>query len=132
MDRAPRFERGGCEFESRRAGQRKEHEMNDALPALPPKPIPTDVVKEIAMDIGKATAAYIEVMYPDAVKATSSTFLLSLRNHIYNEIMAALDVTDENDIRVRLDNRKIFRRKWKAQYKKIRNMPIVGEEPATR
>jgi hypothetical protein len=101
-------------------------EMIDPGPLQPA--MRTELIKDIAMDIGKETAAYIEVMYPEAVKAASSTFLLSLRNPIYNEIMAALDVTDENDIRVRLDDRKIFRRRWKAQWKKIRNMPIVGEQ----
>src|ERR1700722_16044439 len=45
-----------------------------------------ELVKEIAMDIGKEIAAYIEVMYPEAVKATSSTFLFSVRNGIFNEI----------------------------------------------
>lgn len=101
--------------------------MSEKLPALPPTPIPADIVKEIAMDIGKETAAYIEIMYPETVKAASSTFLVSVRNHIYNQIMGSLEVTDENDIRVRLDDRKVWRRKWQAQYKKIRNMPVVGE-----
>lgn len=101
--------------------------MSESLPALPPKPIPTNIVKEIAMDIGKAVAAHIETMYPNAVKATSSTFLLSVRNTTYNEIMAALDFTDENEIHNRLDTRKAWRRKYKAAWKKIRNMPVVGE-----
>lgn len=79
-----------------------------------------DLVKEIAMDIGKETVAYIEVMYPQAVESASSTFKLSVRNHIYNEIMAAIKVNDEGKIVARLEERKVFRRKWKAQYKKIR------------
>lgn len=49
-----------------------------------------ELIKEIAMDIGKELVAYIEVMYPEAIKATSSTFKLSMRNHVYNDIMAAL------------------------------------------
>lgn len=86
-----------------------------------------ELVKEIAMDIGKDVAAYVEVMYPQAVATTSSTFLLSLRNCIHNEIMSALDgPIDEASIRHRLAERKAFRRKWKAQYKKIRAMPDLG------
>ena len=85
--------------------------------------IPSDIVKRIAMDIGKETAAYIEVMYPEAVKHTSSTFLLSVRNHIYNEIMGSLELTNEQAIVDRLNDRKKFRREWKAAYKKIRTEP---------
>jgi hypothetical protein len=73
------------------------------------------------MDIGKAVATYIEVMYPKAVESTSSTFLLSVRNSIYNEIMAALDVNDAGQIAARLKERKKFRREWKAQWKRIRS-----------
>lgn len=79
-----------------------------------------ELVKAIAMDIGKEVAAYIEVMYPKAVEATSSTFLLSVRNSIYNEIMAAIDVNDAGQITGRIKERKEFRRRWKAAYKKIR------------
>ena len=78
-------------------------------------------MKAIAMDIGKETVAYVEVMYPDAIKATSSTFKLSLRNHIYNEIMAAIEVNDEGNVIARLQDRKKFRRWWTAAYRKIRN-----------
>lgn len=41
-----------------------------------------ELVREIAMDIGKEIVAYVEVMYPAAITATSSTFKLSLRNAI--------------------------------------------------
>ena len=78
------------------------------------------LVKLIAMDIGKETAAHIEVMYPDAVAAASSTFLLSVRNHIYNEIIAAIKYSDKGRIIERLDERRKFRKEWKATYKKIR------------
>lgn len=101
-----------------------EDEQVDATRAL---------VKEIAMDIGKDTVAYIEVMYPKAIEATSSTFKLSIRNHIFNQIMAAIEVTDEGKIRARLQDRKKFRRWWVAQYRKIRrarpvNIHKRGEE----
>lgn len=94
----------------------------DPVPAVvePTPIIPRDLIKLIAMDIGKDVCAYIEVMYPEAVKATSSTFLLSVRNSIHNQIMASLETTNEADILARLEKRKIWRRKWKAHYKKIR------------
>lgn len=80
----------------------------------------SDIVKAIAMDIGKDVAAYIEIQYPEAVTAASSTFLLSLRNCVYNEIMASLEITEEGAIRERLEDRRKFRRHWKAMWKKLR------------
>lgn len=79
-----------------------------------------ELVKAIAMDIGKETVAYVEVMYPAAMAATNSGFKLSLRNHIYNEIMAAIEVNEEGKITARLKDRKKFRAWWTAAYRKIR------------
>lgn len=93
--------------------------MTDNLPAV--EPISRALIKEIAMDIGKELAAYIERMYPAAVTATSSTFLLSVRNHTYNDIMAALEYTDEEAIRARLKRRSNDRRKLRAMYRAARN-----------
>ena len=89
------------------------------LPAKAGDPT-TALIRAMAMDIGKDTVTYVEVMYPEAVKATSSTFRLSLRNHIYNQIMAAIEVTDEGEIIARINDRKKFRREWKAAWKKLR------------
>lgn len=75
----------------------------------------------MAMDIGKEVVAYIEVMYPKAIEATSSTFKLSVRNCIHNQIMAAIEITDEGEIITRMKERKEFRRKWTAAYRKIRS-----------
>lgn len=83
-------------------------------------PLPRDVVKRIAEDIGKDTAAYISVMYPEAAKACSSTFMMSLRNHIYNQIMAAVEVNDVSEITKRLDERARWRKSWLAQWRRIR------------
>lgn len=82
--------------------------------------ITSEIVKRIAMDVGKDTAAYIEVMYPEAVEAASSTFLLSLRNHVYNQIMAAIELNYPLDIEKRLADRAAFRRKWVGTYRKMR------------
>lgn len=96
---------------------------------VPKSPWSRDLVKEIAMDIGKSTVAYVEVMYPKAIEAASSTFKLSLRNHIYNEIMAAIEINDEGAITARLKDRKKFRREWTATYRKIRKQkPLAAGE----
>jgi hypothetical protein len=78
------------------------------------------LVREIAMDIGKEVVAYVEVMYPQAIAATSSTFKLSLRNCIYNEIIAAMEGSDKGQSVERLNRRKQFRRWWLAQWRGIR------------
>lgn len=80
------------------------------------QPIARDLVKEIAADIGKAVAHHIETMYPLAVTATSRNMLVSVRGCVINEIMAALDTTDEHAIRARLAERKRHRRFIKKAY----------------
>ncbi len=91
------------------------------LPAKPQEPIPRDLVKEIALDIGKEVAAHIERMYPKAVEATSKSMLVSVRNCVYNEIMAALGTTDADEIAARLNERKKSRRVLNSLYKNIRD-----------
>ncbi len=102
--------------------------MSDNLPAIPVEPSwSRELVKEIAMDIGKEVCAYVSVMYPNVWQAGNSGFKLSLRNCIHNEIMAALDgPIDEASIRARLAARKKFRREWKAQWKKIWENSVVA------
>ncbi len=90
---------------------------------------PKEIVREIAMDIGKNIVAYIEVMYPEAIKITSSTFKLSIRNSIVNEIEAAVQVTDEGLIFKRIEDNKKFRRRWVKAYRDIRGCP---KEPTDR
>ena len=75
------------------------------------------LIKAIALDIGKNVVSYVEGQYPQAVSATSSTFRLSLRNCIFNEIMAALEVTDEEKILARLKANAAHRREMKAWWK---------------
>ncbi len=82
--------------------------------------IPRDIVREIALDIGKEVAAHIETMYPAAIEATTPNMLVSVRNCVVNEIIAALDVIDEEEIRARLERRRNFRRQIRAAYRKIR------------
>lgn len=80
-----------------------------------------DLIREIAMDIGKEVAHHIEVMYPAAVEATTKNMLLSVRNCVHNEIIAAIQVNDAGEIVERIDRRKRFRRKMKAAFKTHRD-----------
>lgn len=93
-----------------------------ALPEKEPSPLPRDLVREMALDIGKEIAAYIERMYPEAVKAASSTFLLSVRNSIHNEIIAAIGTSDVDEIAARLARRKVERRRLRAMVKASRDV----------
>jgi hypothetical protein len=87
----------------------------------PPDDPSRALVKGIAMDIGKEVVAYVERQYPQAVSAASSTFRLSLRNCIYNQIIAALEVTDEAEILARLARRKKERRELKKMVDIVRD-----------
>jgi hypothetical protein len=77
------------------------------------------------MDIGKAAVHHLEIMYPAAIAACPPNMKLSLRNCIHNEIMAALETTDADEITERLRKRKNFRRESKAAWKNIRETPTA-------
>lgn len=98
--------------------------LRNGVPANvePDEPIDAKAMMQaIAMDIGKDLVAYIEVMYPKAIEATSSTFKTSMRNHVYNDIMAAFEFRgDAVALAERLKDRKEFRREWVAAYRRIR------------
>lgn len=70
------------------------------------------LIKQIAMDIGKQVAFHIETMYPEAVAAASSTFLLSVRNCTHNAIMCAIEseFSGEQQIERNDKHRRLIRR----------------------
>ena len=74
----------------------------------------------IAMDCGKEMVAYLEVMYPDVFERMNSGCRLSIRNHIHNDIIAALEIVGTANHLERLKERARFRREWLAVY---RNLP---------
>jgi len=84
------------------------------------EPISRDLIKAMAMAVGKNAVAYVEVMYPEAIKATSSTFKLSLRNHINNDIMHVATLHTEADIRKWLAENEAHHKRWLAMWRKIR------------
>lgn len=98
------------------------------VPVVPPlarEAFPRELVKEIAMEIGKEVASHIETMYPKAVEATSKNMLLSLRNSVHNDIMAAVDAMAAGDAERWLSERRAFRRAMRAQWRKTRAYETV-------
>lgn len=74
---------------------------------------------EIARDVGKQVVHHIKIMYPDAVAACPSTFLLSVRGCVHNNFMAAID--SEEDVMARIARNEAHRKHIEAMYRKIRN-----------
>ena len=84
-----------------------------------------DLIKAVAHDIAKQVAHHIEIMYPKAVAGESSTFLLSVKGCVTNEIMAAIESNIPAENRIAFNDK--FRRHIKAQYKKIRGRAGTAE-----
>lgn len=85
-----------------------------------------ELIGEIAMDIGKSVIAHIEYGHPAMLAAVSPNVQISIRNHVHNEIMAALEVVDADEIRARLDRRKAERRRSRRVLRAIRSMDAGG------
>lgn len=104
---------------------------HDSVHARENAPPPTPLIKALAEAVGKDLAAYVEVMYPEAMKAASSTFKTSLRNHVYNDIMHVSTLHTEAEIRAWLAANDEHRKKWLAAYRKMRrqdNRTVEGED----
>lgn len=96
-------------------------------PAADSQQLDRALISEIAMDVGKELVAYLEVQYPDVFKAMNSGCKLSIRNHVHNDIMAAVETVNAEDIKLRLARRRKERRDWLRRWRRIRAMG----EPAT-
>lgn len=83
------------------------------------------LIKAIAMDIGKDLVAYIEVMYPEAIRVTASTFKLAIRNSIHNDIVGLLDAKLDTDEKILawLKERGEHRRQWLKMWRNMRTNP---------
>jgi len=97
--------------------------MNELVIAKVPARIENSVeadklISDMAMDIGKQVAHHIKTMYPEAI--VNSSFLISVRNCTYNEIMSAIKVNAEGEIIERLDKRKKNRRLEVRLFKELR------------
>lgn len=74
----------------------------------------------VGLDMGKEMVAYLEVMYPDVFERMNSGCRLSIRNHIINDFVAAMEIVGAENHLERLKERARFRREWLATY---RNLP---------
>lgn len=90
--------------------------------AVGPDSPPTNLIKAMAEAVGKSVVAYVEVMYPEAIKATSSTFKTSLRNEIINKINHVATLHTEDEIRAWLKSNAEFNKRWLKQWRNIRRM----------
>ena len=82
--------------------------------------IDRELIQAMAMDAGKSLCAYLEVMYPQVWHGQNSGFKLSMRNHVYNDIMALADLHDADKIRARLAANEKHRKEWVGAYRKMR------------
>lgn len=95
--------------------------MMKAFDPLPPHDgISRDLIKAMAMDAGKSLCAYIEVMFPQVWHSQNSGFKISMKHHVYNDIMALADLHDEAAIRKRLAENEAHRNAWVGGYRKMR------------
>ena len=104
--------------------------MNETDPtqtgiAKTPEMMTPGLISEIAMEIGKEVASHIETMYPAAVTATSKTMLLSLRNSVHNDIVAAVEALNSGNAIAWMERRRKHRREMRAAYRKIRNETFI-------
>lgn len=90
--------------------------------------LPRALVRDVAMEIGKEIASHIERMYPKAVEATSKNMLLSVRNSVHNDIMAAVDALEHGNAEAWLARRQAHRRMIRAQWRKTKAGTILDGE----
>ena len=83
------------------------------------------LISEVALEIGKELVAYIERIYPDVFAAMNSGCKLSMRNHVHNDIMWAIQNRTEADYRAWIERRKAERRKL---LKMFRSRPSPSRE----
>lgn len=82
--------------------------------------ISRDLIKAMAMDAGKSLCAYLEVMFPEVWHSQNSGFKISMKHHVYNDIMALADLHDEAAIKKRLADNEAHRKAWVGGYRKMR------------
>lgn len=87
--------------------------MSKALKPLPPT---DDIVRRIAMDVGKQVVEHLEWAHSDMVHAAGSwkSSRLSIRNCVYNNIMAAVAAADEGRYEEWIAHNDAHRRKMRA------------------
>jgi hypothetical protein len=87
--------------------------MGTELKRLPPT---DEIIRRIAMDVGKQVVEHIEWAHSDMVKAARSwkSSRLSIRNCVHNSIMSAVQAADEGRYEEWIANNDEHRRKMRA------------------
>lgn len=86
------------------------------------------LISEVAMEIGKDLVAYLERMYPEVYAVMNSGCKLSIRNHVHNDIMWAIQNRSEADYRAWIAQRKADRRQLLKIYRKVRAATSPSQE----
>lgn len=74
-----------------------------------------ELIRKIAMDVGKEVVAYIEHAYPEAFDGVRSpkSFKLSIRNATYNSLMSSIKAAREGRIDELMASRDRHRREMR-------------------
>jgi hypothetical protein len=99
------------------------------LPAVPPTPdfLTDDLVRKIAMDVGKEVVEYIEWMYPKMFEAVAKSAKSSVRHCVYNRLMEAVKAANEGRVEQMLD----FHDRHRRKMRQIRRSKTLEEVCAT-
>ena len=93
--------------------------------ALKPVGPTEEVVRRIAMDVGKQVVHHIETMYPDMPKAVAwKSARLSIRNTTHNAIMAAVNAADVGRAEQSIEANERHRR-WTNKMRKAKTIEEV-------
>jgi len=92
--------------------------MGRELKVLPPT---DDIIRRIAMDVGKQVVEHLERVHGDMVRAAPSwkSSRLSIRNCVHNNIMAAVRAADEGRYEEWIAENDEHRRKMRAARRKM-------------
>jgi hypothetical protein len=88
--------------------------------AVAERDLDKSLISDVAMEIGKEMVAYLERMYPDVYSVMNSGCKLSIRNHIHNDIMWAIQQRTEFEYREWIARRQKTRRELLKIHRKIR------------
>lgn len=91
--------------------------MKDNLPAV--QDLSDEMIKALVMDIAKNVVSHLKFTYRDIITNAPSTFSLSIRNGIYNQIMATIKRNPNDHLKQMLFNQQ-HRRKM-SNFNKTRS-----------
>ena len=78
-----------------------------------------EIIRQIAMDIGKEVVAHIEWAYPDACRAVAwESAKISIRNACHNALIASINAASEGRIEPLMASRAKHRRAMRRSFSK--------------